>query len=192
MGSQWGSQWRPTPRDSLRQSATIIAARWLVERRRTTSRDAPAVPSKQRVAGSNPAGRADLGKRLIVEPFEATTALLQQDPTLRAVFNLARHWPSNGIEPGLAVRQWVRSAAATLVGVKVSEILRLIGSDGWYLDRQKGSHRQYKHPSKRGLVTVAGKPSDELHPKTRDSILRQAGLNEDGSQADDVPRRGES
>jgi hypothetical protein len=37
---------------------------------------------------------------LIVEPFEAITALLQQDPTLRAVFNLARHWPSNGIEPG--------------------------------------------------------------------------------------------
>jgi len=82
--------------------------------------------------------------------------------------------------------------AATLVGVKVSEILRLIGKDGWYLDRQRGSHRQYKHPSKRGLVTVSGKPSDDLHPKTRDSILRQAGLNEDGSQADDVPRRGES
>jgi len=73
---------------------------------------------------------------------------------------------------------------ATLAGVKVSEILRLIGRDGWYLDRQKGSHRQYKHPSKRGLVTVSGKPSDDLHPKTRDSILRQAGLNEDGSQAD--------
>jgi len=73
--------------------------------------------------------------------------------------------------------------AATLVGVKVSEILRLIGKDGWYLDRQKGSHRQYKHPSKRGLVTVSGKPSDDLHPKTRDSILRQAGLNEDGSRA---------
>jgi hypothetical protein len=38
---------------------------------------------------------------------------------------------------------------AKLIGVKVSEILRLIGRDGWYLDRQKGSHRQYKHPSKR-------------------------------------------
>ena len=59
---------------------------------------------------------------------------------------------------------------ATLIDVKVSEILRLIGRDGWYLDRQRGSHRQYKHPTKRGLVTVAGKPSDDLHPKTRDSI----------------------
>jgi integrase len=45
--------------------------------------------------------------------------------------------------------------------------------------------------TKRGLVTVAGKPSDDLHPKTRDSMLRQAGLNEDGSQAD-KPGRGES
>ncbi|HJY56907.1 MAG TPA: type II toxin-antitoxin system HicA family toxin [Streptosporangiaceae bacterium] len=45
-----------------------------------------------------------------------------------------------------------------------------MGGDGWYLDRQKGSHRQYKHPSKRGLVTVSGKPSHDLHPKTRDSI----------------------
>jgi predicted RNA binding protein YcfA (HicA-like mRNA interferase family) len=86
----------------------------------------------------------------------------------------------------------VASAAATLVGVKVSEILRLIGKDGWYLDRQRGSHRQYKHPSKRGLVTVSGKPSDDLHSKTRDSILRQAGLNKDGSQVDEMPRRGES
>jgi len=79
---------------------------------------------------------------------------------------------------------------ATLIGVKVPEILRLIGKDGWYLDRQKGSHRQYKHPSKRGLVTVSGKPSDDLHPKTRDSILRQAGLNADGSQAKQAGREG--
>jgi predicted RNA binding protein YcfA (HicA-like mRNA interferase family) len=79
---------------------------------------------------------------------------------------------------------------ATLVGVKVPEILQLIGKDGWYLDRQRGSHRQYKHPGKPGLVTVSGKPRDDLHPKTRDSILRQAGLNEDGSQVE--ARRGES
>ena len=42
----------------LRQSATIIAARWLVGRHQATSRDGSNVPSKQRVAGSNPAGRA--------------------------------------------------------------------------------------------------------------------------------------
>jgi predicted RNA binding protein YcfA (HicA-like mRNA interferase family) len=67
--------------------------------------------------------------------------------------------------------------------VKVSEVLQLISRDGWQLDRQKGSHRQYKHPVKPGLVTVAGKPGDELHPKTRDSILKQAGLKEESGPA---------
>ena len=68
------------------------------------------------------------------------------------------------------------SADATLVGVKVSEILRLIGRDGWYLDRQKGSHRQYKHPTRPGKVTVPGRPSSTLHPKTLASIFKQAGM----------------
>jgi predicted RNA binding protein YcfA (HicA-like mRNA interferase family) len=59
---------------------------------------------------------------------------------------------------------------------KVSEILKILNKDGWYLVTQKGSHRQLKHPVKKGRVTVAGKPSDELHPKTENSILKQAGL----------------
>jgi predicted RNA binding protein YcfA (HicA-like mRNA interferase family) len=71
-------------------------------------------------------------------------------------------------------------------------MLRLLARDGWYLDRQKGSHRQYKHPTKPGLVTVPGKPNAELHPKTRDSILRQAGLKEDGSQGDGPAGKGKS
>ena len=54
--------------------------------------------------------------------------------------------------------------------------MKLIEEDGWYLDRTRGSHRQYKHPSKRGLVTIAGKPSDELAPGTKNSILKQAAL----------------
>jgi predicted RNA binding protein YcfA (HicA-like mRNA interferase family) len=60
--------------------------------------------------------------------------------------------------------------------VKVREAIKLIEKDGWYLDRTRGSHRQYKHPSKRGLVTIAGKPSDELAPGTKNSILKQAAL----------------
>jgi predicted RNA binding protein YcfA (HicA-like mRNA interferase family) len=39
-----------------------------------------------------------------------------------------------------------------------------------------GSHRQYKHASKSGVVTVAGKASDDLAPGTLNSILKQAGL----------------
>ena len=57
---------------------------------------------------------------------------------------------------------------------------RLSGSvlrDGWQLDRTKGSHRQYRHPNKPGTVTIAGKMSKDLAPKTWHSILKQAGLD---------------
>ena len=60
--------------------------------------------------------------------------------------------------------------------MKVREVIRLIENDGWKLGRTRGSHRQFKHSTKCGLVTVAGKPSDDLAPGTLNSILRQAGL----------------
>ncbi|HSM29848.1 MAG TPA: type II toxin-antitoxin system HicA family toxin [Woeseiaceae bacterium] len=60
--------------------------------------------------------------------------------------------------------------------MKGRAVIRLLERDGWYLARTRGSHRQYKHSEKRGLVTVAGKPSDELAPGTLASILKQAGL----------------
>jgi len=60
--------------------------------------------------------------------------------------------------------------------VKVREAIRLIEENGWYLDRTRGSHRQYKHKTKSGLVTIAGKPGDDLAPGTKNSILKQAGL----------------
>jgi predicted RNA binding protein YcfA (HicA-like mRNA interferase family) len=47
---------------------------------------------------------------------------------------------------------------------KVAEILKIIEAGGWYLVHVKGSHRQYKHATKPGRTTVAGKPSDTLHP----------------------------
>ena len=59
----------------------------------------------------------------------------------------------------------------------VREVIKLIEADGWFLDRQRSSHRQFKHPTKPGLVTVAGHPPAELAPKTLRSILRQAGLS---------------
>ncbi len=60
--------------------------------------------------------------------------------------------------------------------MKVRDAIKLIEEDGWYLARTRGSHRQYKHRAKRGLVTIAGKPGDELAPGTKNSILKQAGL----------------
>ena len=62
--------------------------------------------------------------------------------------------------------------------MKVRDVIRMIEADGWELRRTRGSHRQYGHPTKRGLVTVPGRLGDTLHPKTLASILRQAGLEE--------------
>jgi predicted RNA binding protein YcfA (HicA-like mRNA interferase family) len=68
--------------------------------------------------------------------------------------------------------------------VKVREMLKKLRADGWVLVRTQGSHRQFHHPTKRGTVTVAGKPSLDLDPKTEKSILRQAQLleNDDETQ----------
>jgi predicted RNA binding protein YcfA (HicA-like mRNA interferase family) len=60
--------------------------------------------------------------------------------------------------------------------MKVSEVLRMLKDDGWVLVATRGSHRQFKHPTKVGRVTVAGKPSDDLAPGTLNSILKQSDL----------------
>jgi predicted RNA binding protein YcfA (HicA-like mRNA interferase family) len=60
--------------------------------------------------------------------------------------------------------------------MKVRDVIKLMEADGWQLDRQTGSHRQYRHPSKPGTVTVAGKLGSDLKPGTLASVLRQAGL----------------
>jgi predicted RNA binding protein YcfA (HicA-like mRNA interferase family) len=60
--------------------------------------------------------------------------------------------------------------------MKVRDIIRLIEDDGWYLVVTKGSHRQFKHPTKPGRVTIAGHLSHDLAPGTLNSILKQARL----------------
>jgi predicted RNA binding protein YcfA (HicA-like mRNA interferase family) len=55
-------------------------------------------------------------------------------------------------------------------------VVELLEADGWYLARTRGSHRQFKHATKPGTVTVAGKPGLELPPGTLNSILKQASL----------------
>jgi len=59
---------------------------------------------------------------------------------------------------------------------KIRDVVRALERDGWYLARTRGSHHQYRHPTKPGVVTVAGKPADDLAPGTLNSILKQAGL----------------
>ncbi len=55
-------------------------------------------------------------------------------------------------------------------------MIRLIEQDGWYFVAQRGSHRQYKHPTKSGKVTIAGHLNTEVPPGTLNNIYRQAGL----------------
>jgi predicted RNA binding protein YcfA (HicA-like mRNA interferase family) len=61
---------------------------------------------------------------------------------------------------------------------KVIEVIRLLNRDNWSLDYWKGDHRQFRHPVKRGKVTVRGKHSDTFSPENLNSIWKQAGWKE--------------
>jgi predicted RNA binding protein YcfA (HicA-like mRNA interferase family) len=60
--------------------------------------------------------------------------------------------------------------------VKVREVIRLIEAQGWLLVSTEGSHRQFKHPTKTGRVTVSGALGDDMPKGTFASVKRQAGL----------------
>ena len=60
--------------------------------------------------------------------------------------------------------------------MKIRDVIKLIEKEGWYLVATKGSHRQYKHPSKPGRVTIAGHSGRDLAPGTLNSVLKQADL----------------
>ena len=63
--------------------------------------------------------------------------------------------------------------------LKVREILKILRKDGWYLDRYRGSHRQFKHMEKPGAVTVSGKPSDDIHSRMVAAIMGSARISKD-------------
>jgi len=60
--------------------------------------------------------------------------------------------------------------------MKVREVIRLVEDNGWYHVRTRGSHRQFKHPARPGIVTIAGHPGVDVPKGTLNSILKQAGL----------------
>jgi predicted RNA binding protein YcfA (HicA-like mRNA interferase family) len=62
--------------------------------------------------------------------------------------------------------------------MRVREAISFIERNGWVLVSIKGSHRQFKHPVKKGRVTIAGNLGDELAKGTLNSILKQSGLKE--------------
>jgi predicted RNA binding protein YcfA (HicA-like mRNA interferase family) len=58
--------------------------------------------------------------------------------------------------------------------MKIRDVIKLIEDDGWYQISTRGSHRQFKHPTKPGRVTIAGHLNDDLAPGTLNSVLKQA------------------
>jgi predicted RNA binding protein YcfA (HicA-like mRNA interferase family) len=62
--------------------------------------------------------------------------------------------------------------------MKVKDVIRLIEADGWYLVNTEGSHRQFKHSTKKGKVTISGKLNDDVRKGTLNSILKQAELKD--------------
>lgn len=55
------------------------------------------------------------------------------------------------------------------------EVIKMLEADGWYEVNVVGSHHQYKHPLKKGRVTVKH-PDKDIPTKTIKSIERQSGL----------------
>ncbi len=62
--------------------------------------------------------------------------------------------------------------------ITVREVLARLREDGWLVVRQRGSHRQLRHPLKPGTVTVAGHPGDSVRRGTYRAVLKQAQLKD--------------
>jgi len=66
--------------------------------------------------------------------------------------------------------------------VKVRDLIRKLDSAGWVLRSTKGSHRQFKHPTKPLVVTVAGHPGKDVPIGTLRAILKAAEMGGDSEQ----------
>ena len=60
--------------------------------------------------------------------------------------------------------------------MRVREVIQLLEKHGWKEMRSKGSHRHFKHPNERNVITVPGNEGKELAPGTLNAILKKAGL----------------
>lgn len=58
--------------------------------------------------------------------------------------------------------------------MKVRRVMKKLELEGWFLSRIKGSHRQFKHPNRKELVTVPGKLSKDIPLGTLHSIFKKA------------------
>jgi predicted RNA binding protein YcfA (HicA-like mRNA interferase family) len=67
--------------------------------------------------------------------------------------------------------------------VKVRDAIKRIEADGWYLGRIRGGHRHYKHPAKKGIVTISGQLRKDMPPGTLANVFRQAQIERGKSDA---------
>ena len=58
------------------------------------------------------------------------------------------------------------------------EVIQILKADGWYEVNCEGDHHQFKHPKKKGRVTVTH-PRKDIPIKTLKSIENQAGVKFD-------------
>jgi len=89
---------------------------------------------------------------------------------------LRRQTNGNGKNVGASEFRESRCSRGRWIAVKIRELIAAIEADGWAQVRQRGSHREFRHAWKLGLVTIAGKPGDDLARRTLNSVLKQAGL----------------
>jgi predicted RNA binding protein YcfA (HicA-like mRNA interferase family) len=98
--------------------------------------------SPKRAKGTRRSDRTLIGNTPILGP----SILVQAGPSFQRTPG-----PEN---PSLGVRLCKR--------MKIRDIIAKLKEDGWYQVAQKGSHRQFKHPLKKGRVTIAGHRNDDL------------------------------
>jgi len=110
--------------------------------------------------------------------------------TWSAEIELEKLLPGTASGRGRPARERKRTASPflrflgilTWMAVSVRQLVRLLEDDGWVEVRQRGSHRQFRHPTKSGTVTVAGQESADVPPGTLNSVLKQAGLKNQRQQ----------
>ena len=69
---------------------------------------------------------------------------------------------------------FTKSISQLMRRYKVKEVIKMLEREGWYIDRQRGTHRQFKHPTKNGTVTVNQRPNETLNQHVLNSIFKQA------------------
>lgn len=60
--------------------------------------------------------------------------------------------------------------------MKVRDVVKRVEEDGWYLVRIRDNHRHYRHPKKKGIVTISGHPGNDMPTGTLLHVLKQAQL----------------